>query len=71
MNLLHFRAVPTYGQGGEILDGGADLTLSGITGYSFDVIYLCILVQLVTILSNWGWLIFLVVRKPIKSINSP
>ena len=58
-NLCH--AVPTYGQGGEIIDGGADLTLPGVTGYSFDIIYLCILVQLVTIVTNWGWLIFLLV----------
>ena len=53
--------MPTYAASGEILDGGAELTLPGATGYYFDVIYICVLVQVATILTDWAWLLFLLV----------
>ena len=44
-----------------MVSGGADLAQAGFTGYYFDAIYICIAVQLGTILSDWFWLLFLVV----------
>ena len=52
-------AAPSHGPGGELIDGGADLGQSGFTGYYFDAIYICIAVQLATLLSDWFWLLFL------------
>ncbi len=55
-------AAPSHGASGELIDGGADLGQSGFTGYYFDAIYICIAVQLATLLSDWFWLLFLSVR---------
>lgn len=55
-------AAPSYAPGGDILYGGADLTLPGATGYYFDVIYVSIMVQVATVLTDWAWLLFLAVR---------
>ena len=60
--LCRLRAAPTHGVGGELIDGGADLGQAGFTGYYFDAIYICIAVQLATLLSDWFWLLFLSVR---------
>ena len=56
------RAAPSHGAGGELIDGGADLGQPGFIGYYFDAIYICIAVQLATLLSDWFWLLFLSVR---------
>ena len=56
-------AAPTHGTGGELIHGGSDLAQPGFTGYYFDAIYICIAVQLATILSDWFWLLFLSVRR--------
>ena len=55
------RAVPTYGSGGDLISGGGDLGLGGITANYFDAIYLAIFVQITTVLSSKFWLVFLVV----------
>jgi SRP-independent targeting protein 2/TMEM208 len=54
-------AVPTYGSGGDLISGGGDLGLGGITAYYFDAIYLAIFFQITTVLSSKFWLVFLVV----------
>jgi hypothetical protein len=54
--------VPTYGSSGDLVSGGGDLSLGGITAYYFDAIYLAIFVQITTVLSSKFWLVFLVVR---------
>ena len=55
-------AAPTFGGGGELIDGGADLGQPGFTGFYFDAVYISIGVQLGTIFSDWFWLLFLSVR---------
>lgn len=52
---------PTYTERGEIEDGGADLSLGGLTGYYHDLIYISIFVQLASLISGYFWLVFLVV----------
>lgn len=58
---LSQMAVPTYGAGGELIDGGGDLALGGVTAYYFDAIYIAVVVQFLTVLSSKFWLVFLVV----------
>jgi SRP-independent targeting protein 2/TMEM208 len=54
-------AVPTYSPSGDLVSGGGDLGLGGITAYYFDAIYLAVFVQITTVLSSKFWLVFLVV----------
>jgi len=56
-------ATPTYDeQTKELIDGGADLNMKGnISQYYFDVVYIAAFVQMVTILTDWGWFILLVI----------
>ena len=53
---------PTYGPGGEVTDGGEALDQGGVLGYSQDITYLCIVVQLGSLLTRRFWLVFLAVR---------
>ena len=50
---------PTYAGNGEIEDGGANLSLGGVTGYYHDLIYLAVFVQLTSLISKYFWLVFL------------
>ena len=43
------------------MDGGADLNLGGVLGYYQDLLYICILVQLGSLLTRTFWLVFLTV----------
>ncbi len=67
--MRHHDAVPTIGSGGELISGGGDLALGGVTAYYFDTLYIAILVQITTIISSKFWLIFLVVSPhfPVES----
>lgn len=58
---LEPAAVPRYGAGGELIDGGGDLAMGGVTAYYFDAIYIAVFVQFSTVLSSKFWLVFLVV----------
>ena len=55
--------MPTYGERGELIDGGADLTLGGITAAYFDAIYIAAFVQVTAVLSGKFWLVLLVVSE--------
>lgn len=67
--MRHHDAEPTIGPGGELISGGGDLALGGVTAYYFDALYIAILVQITTIISSKFWLIFLVVSPhfPVES----
>ncbi|KAK9806528.1 hypothetical protein WJX73_007441 [Symbiochloris irregularis] len=54
-------AEPIYSQNGELEDGGANLSIGGMTGYYHDFIYLAVFVQLASLFSGYFWLIFLAV----------
>ncbi len=54
-------AVPSYGPGGELISGGGDLTLGGVTAYYFDAIYISVFVQVATIVSAKFWLVYFLV----------
>ncbi len=56
--------VPSYGPGGELISGGGDLALGGVTAYYFDAIYISVFVQIATIASSKFWLVYLVVGWP-------
>uniref|UniRef100_A0A9I9EFF7 Uncharacterized protein n=1 Tax=Cucumis melo TaxID=3656 RepID=A0A9I9EFF7_CUCME len=45
-------ATPTYGDDGELLDGGFDMSTGGICSYMHDVIYITSFVQISSILSG-------------------
>ncbi|KAJ8767418.1 hypothetical protein K2173_017462 [Erythroxylum novogranatense] len=54
-------AKPTYSDGGELLDGGFDMSTGGICGYLHDVIYITCFVQVTSIISNKFWFVYLVI----------
>ncbi|KAK9132155.1 hypothetical protein Scep_011683 [Stephania cephalantha] len=54
-------ANPTYSDDGELLDGGFDMSTTGICGYIHDVIYITSFVQLFSILSDKVWYTYLVI----------
>ncbi len=47
-------AQPVYDASGAMIDGGADLNRGTVSNYH-DIVYLCVLVQLVSAFTNWGW----------------
>lgn len=57
-------AEPLLDNEGEILDGGADITMASIASYYQDIIYVCSFVQILAILTDkafWAfWLLPLV-----------
>jgi len=56
-------AKPVYSDNGELLDGGFDLSTGGICEYLYDVIYITVFVQLMSIISEKFWWTYLVVRQ--------
>lgn len=66
MNALQVTAAdPAYDSNGELIDGGDDLTMGGTCEYFHDGIYLAAFVQILSpFLSDWLWLVFLVVSWP-------
>lgn len=58
---LYAMALPSYGEGGELIDGGFDMSTGGICGYLHDVIYITSFVQLTSIFSEKFWYIYLVI----------
>ncbi|KAL6984949.1 hypothetical protein U1Q18_018329 [Sarracenia purpurea var. burkii] len=58
---LASMAKPSYGDDGELLDGGFDMSTGGVCGYLHDVIYITAFVQLTSIISEKFWYIYLVI----------
>ncbi|GLT49605.1 hypothetical protein SLA2020_231520 [Shorea laevis] len=54
-------AKPTYADDGDLLDGGFDMSTGGICGYLHDIIYITSFVQLMSIISEKFWYIYLVI----------
>lgn len=54
-------AHPTYGDDGELLDGGFDMSTGGVCGYLHDIIYITCFVQLTSIISGKFWYTYLVI----------
>lgn len=54
-------AKPTYGPNGELLDGGADLSMGGTLEYLHDVLYITVFVHTASIITDWFWLAYLVI----------
>ncbi|KAF9603694.1 hypothetical protein IFM89_037457 [Coptis chinensis] len=57
-------AKPAYGDDGDLIDGGFDMSTGGVCGYLHDVIYITSFVQLMSILSGKFWYTYLVVKLP-------
>eukprot|EP01119_Soliformovum_irregulare_P001672 TRINITY_DN1140_c0_g1_i1.p1 TRINITY_DN1140_c0_g1~~TRINITY_DN1140_c0_g1_i1.p1 ORF type:complete len:170 (-),score=48.31 TRINITY_DN1140_c0_g1_i1:219-728(-) len=51
----------SYNSTGELVDGGADLSGSGLVEYYFDVLYLTLFVLFSSMFSEWFWLTFLLI----------
>ena len=59
---LAYIAAPSFDAGGALTDGGADLSMGGMSSYYHDVIYIAVFLLLSTALvSDWFWLLGLVV----------
>ncbi|XP_019177778.1 PREDICTED: transmembrane protein 208-like [Ipomoea nil] len=58
---LAAMAKPSYGDDGELFDGGYDMSTGGVCGYLHDVIYITCFVQLASILSDKFWYTYLVI----------
>ncbi|CAL5018791.1 unnamed protein product [Urochloa decumbens] len=58
---LASMAKPVYSDNGELLDGGFDLSTGGVCEYMYDVIYITIFVQLMSIISEKFWWTYLVI----------
>ncbi|OVA06885.1 Protein of unknown function DUF788 [Macleaya cordata] len=54
-------AKPAYGDDGELLDGGYDMSTGGVCSYLHDVIYITSFVQVMSILSGKFWYTYLVI----------
>lgn len=54
-------AAPTYGANGELIHAGADLKMGGIMEYCTDLILIVAVLQILTSISDWLWLLILVV----------
>lgn len=51
-----------YGPTGELVDGGADLSMGGMCSYYHDLIYLAAVVQVAATFTDRIWWSFLLVR---------
>ena len=58
-----------YGPTGELVDGGADLSLGGMCSYYHDLIYLAAIVQLASVFTDRIWWSFLLVCNHFPSCN--
>eukprot|EP01121_Diplochlamys_sp_Union-15-3_P010228 TRINITY_DN2851_c0_g1_i4.p1 TRINITY_DN2851_c0_g1~~TRINITY_DN2851_c0_g1_i4.p1 ORF type:complete len:186 (+),score=27.32 TRINITY_DN2851_c0_g1_i4:48-560(+) len=58
---LKAYAKPSYSESGELIDGGADLDMKGLVEYHWDVLYITWFCFVTTLISDWFWLVFLVV----------
>ncbi|KAG2660416.1 transmembrane protein 208 homolog [Panicum virgatum] len=58
---LASMAKPVYSDNGELLDGGFDLSTGGICEYLYDVIYITVFVQLMSLISEKFWWTYLVI----------
>ena len=56
-------AAPHYSADGELIFSGGDLAQGGVLSYYHDLIYLCLIAQLLSIFTKWGWLVLLAVRR--------
>eukprot|EP00897_Mesotaenium_endlicherianum_P007622 jgi/Mesen1/6889/ME000353S05908 len=54
-------AKPFYDESGELIDGGFDIGLGGLCGYYHDIIFLTAFIQVVSILSDKAWYLYLLV----------
>ncbi|KAF5833791.1 hypothetical protein DUNSADRAFT_9776 [Dunaliella salina] len=50
-------AAPTWGKDGELVDGGADLSMGGMCGYYHDILY----ISVTSLLSSWFWMFYLLI----------
>lgn len=66
VSVLCYRGIaamarPAYGPNGELVDGGADLSLGGTLEYLHDVLYVTAFVHTMTLVSDWFWMVYLVI----------
>ncbi|GMH02465.1 hypothetical protein Nepgr_004304 [Nepenthes gracilis] len=54
-------AAPTYGDDGELEDGGFDMSSGGVCEYLHDIIYITSFVQITSIISDKFWYAYLVI----------
>ncbi|KAG2485419.1 hypothetical protein HYH03_015801 [Edaphochlamys debaryana] len=54
-------AEPEYGANGELVYGGADLSMGGMCGYWHDLLYISVFVQVATCITTWFWFTLLIV----------
>ncbi|EFA79061.1 transmembrane protein [Heterostelium album PN500] len=58
--LISLMAKPTF-QDGELIDGGADLSMKGLVEYYFDTIYICLIILILGLFSDKAFLIMLII----------
>jgi cobalamin synthase len=57
-NMLHRAADPTYGEDGEIVDAGADLTKSSAqTSMAKDMLWACVILLPPLGISDYAWIV--------------
>ncbi len=66
VNVICYRgiaalAAPIYGEKGELLDGGNDLSMGGFCAYYHDFLYVTCAVQIGASFFDWFWYVYLVV----------
>ncbi|XP_048503845.1 uncharacterized protein LOC104899592 isoform X2 [Beta vulgaris subsp. vulgaris] len=59
---LASMAKPTYTDDGELIDGGFDMSTTGVCGYLHDIIYITSFVQLASLISDKFWYTYLALR---------
>ncbi|KMT05582.1 hypothetical protein BVRB_7g168250 [Beta vulgaris subsp. vulgaris] len=58
---LASMAKPTYTDDGELIDGGFDMSTTGVCGYLHDIIYITSFVQLASLISDKFWYTYLAI----------
>uniref|UniRef100_A0A6B2LMS2 Transmembrane protein 208 n=1 Tax=Arcella intermedia TaxID=1963864 RepID=A0A6B2LMS2_9EUKA len=61
MYQLYKYALPKYDVNGDILDPGMDLKSPGFIEYHWDLLYLHVFTQFLTIFTKWGWAVLVLI----------
>ncbi|KAI8326113.1 DUF788-domain-containing protein [Martensiomyces pterosporus] len=58
---LYKTSRPRYDPGGVLLDAGTDLSQPGLISYMFDFIYISWAVHLLSLVTKWAWVLYVVI----------
>jgi SRP-independent targeting protein 2/TMEM208 len=60
----------TYGENGELIDGGSDLNMGGVLSAYHDLLYLTAAAQLLSVFSPLSWWLLILVTPSSASLRT-